>query len=284
MNEKKYICLLSCFIAIGQFFIITKKIKAQSNDSLLNQPVPIQKIVSVHSQPNMMEYIGKLPGQFYGSGDLNHDGIPGENVLGSNLIEADIDGDGIPGTSNDQAKVDSLNQGLIEYFPSDFNLSLPEEKISWQLNTLVPYFGIHNIPENLYGWDCDNYAEQPKIFNGGDSNLDEGISRGKTPDGKVQLKDKNGEGNFPMYIMKTINLNNENHTINAFFSADNTLNFNEWIKIEPRSGERVNVGDPPINPNGYAKIMWNGYFDNPQNEEGPDFGSYTLIEFNLENG
>jgi len=92
----------------------------------LNGPTSLDVIGNPFSQPNVSVQVGKQSLEWYGSGDVNNDGIVNQSDLdamnsGISNNMSDIDGDGTPSTQADKNILAGYIANTIPYLPGHWN-------------------------------------------------------------------------------------------------------------------------------------------------------------------
>jgi hypothetical protein len=151
-----------------------------ANAQVDSTAVPLDQIYNQFQKPDVhSQYLGKKEFEYYGSGDVNNNGIPGE-LEDAQAIRDSVIND--MGDVNADGKVDSLDIKMIEDYASGIDKLIgidymnpeftKEEKEKWILdlynNVYIPSFGEKTIlyeggdlDISIPGYDCSNYTEQP---------------------------------------------------------------------------------------------------------------------------
>ena len=123
------------------------------------------------SQPDMGLKIAINKYDYYGSGDVNNDGVIDFNDVsamqnGELNDRADIDGDGVPSTANDQQILsDYLNEN-IRYLPAHWNHLNGIEKRNW-VQKMLAFDQIDTIQYIPGEFECGEFSEMMLINNFG---------------------------------------------------------------------------------------------------------------------
>jgi hypothetical protein len=199
-------------------------------------------------------------------------------ILGSNMEEADVNGDGTPGTQADKDMLENYLTDQIPYLPAHYEFhKTTSEKESWFENYYNNVEQTDTIPP-VGGWDCDNYAMQFHINSSGIENISGAFGN---PD--VYDTTNNCQGNMMVYQVSTVSQNNVAHGINAILVGENPTNFNDWYFYEPQNDTRVYPGTPSMGPNSFANIKKYVYFwSNQYNQY--FYNMNLVINFDLNNG
>ncbi len=262
-----------------------------TNAQIRPPPADIRKEgLDPFSQPDMGPKIAINKYDYYGSGDVNNDGVIDFNDVsamqnGELNDRADIDGDGTPSTINDQQILsDYLNEN-IRYLPSHWNYLNGIEKRNW-VQKMLAIDQVDTIQYIPGEFECGEFSEIMLINNFGVDSLNNYLdwerysSRGAT----------NARFNIPVYMVSTQVANFTGHVISGVLVGpndtthfqENPLNFNEWYFFEPEDDGEVHPGDPEMNKNYPVKIKWWGLVIS---DGEPYYFNYrTLVEFDLNNG
>ncbi len=251
------------------------------------------------SQPDMGPKLAINKYDYYGSGDVNNDGVIDFNDVsamqnGETNDRADIDGDGTPSTENDQQILMNYLNGNIRYLPSHWNYLNGIEKRNWVQKMLAIDSVNYNpyIPDGDSIYTCVEFSKEMLINNFGVDSLINYIGYWKF----LNHGDENARFNIPVYMVFTkIQVQSENptgHVISGVLVGpndtthfqENPLNFNEWYFFEPEDDGEVHPGDPEMNKNFPVKIKWWGWDFALPPPDHPDFSYRGLVEFNLNNG
>lgn len=198
-------------------------------------------------------------------------------ILGSNMEEADVNGDGNPGTQADKDMLENYLTDQIPYLPAHYEFNkTTSEKESWFENYYINVEQTNTIPP-VGGWDCDNYTMQFHINSSGIENI-----YGAFNYPSVYDTIDNCQGNMMVYQVVT-DSQGIGHGINAILVGENPTNFNDWYFYEPQNDTRVYPGTPSMDPNSFANISKYVYFWSEL------FGQYDytmapVINFDLNNG
>lgn len=230
------------------------------------EPSPEYKfVVNPFIQPNQENL------QWYGSGDVNSDNVVNQNdynaIFGSSKDEADIDGDGVPGTLADKSLLGNKLNGSIPYLPGEWDkLQTREERVDWRSKMLSR----DKTDETGYGpgFTCQSFASQVALNFHGFPELGHDSDKG--------LKD-NGRFNIPVYYASISTLDG-GHAINATLVGDDIANFNDWYFIEPQNDKQVLPGGWYM-PEGKDIEIFYAYV----NQHG-NFNNFRMVTFNIENG
>ncbi|MCF8242436.1 MAG: T9SS type A sorting domain-containing protein [Melioribacteraceae bacterium] len=253
------------------------------------------------STPNVhvdLGYWEKGALEYYGSGDVNNDGVIGYfdlNAMEEGVLNdmADVDGDSTGSSEIDRQILQDYLEGNIDFLPGQWNHLKPSEKISWvekmieidptDENPYVPY-----PEENFY--DCGWFAKEMLVNNFGVDNFGNYAYYDKL----LQHGDENARFNIPVYVVNTKSYPEGDdppvgHFINAVLVGDpnesderyseDPTNFNHWYFFEPQTDERVFPGDFSMNPNEDVKIQWFGYYP-----AGEGFTTSEILYFHLNDG
>ena len=214
-------------------------------------------------QPNY-ENAGEFHLSYYGSGNVAGDNGTINDVLnwddynailGSTMEEADVDGDGNPGTQADKNMLESYLTDQIPYLPAHYELNkTTSEKESWFENYYINVEQSNTIPP-VGGWGCAQYAMQFHTNSSGIENISGAFNYPSVYD-----TIDNFQGNMMVYETNTRSENNVGHAINAILVGENPTNFNDWYFYEPQNDTRVYPGTPSMEPNSFANIKKYVYF------------------------
>ncbi len=172
---------------------------------------------------------------WYGSADVDSNNVVDWNDYnamqqGVQNDMADVDGDGIASTSQDQQILSDYLNNNIEYLPGQWNyLQTRDERDSWVEKTLA----IDKTDTNewvINEWISGDFATQLYFnFFGYHDPEDPNI-----PD-KYDLS-MNGRFNLPVYFVGAAPIGSPSaHGMNAKLTGDNPLNFDDWNPIEPQN-------------------------------------------------
>ncbi len=290
-------------------FLLFSLIFPKDISGQVQPPEDLRKIgMDPYSQPEIQINLGKNKYDFYGSGDVNNDEIinyadVSEMQNGAQNDRADVDGDGVPSTANDQQiLIDYLN-GNIGHLPSDWNHLNGIEKRSWVQKMIAidsvnynPYVSLEDGgPDSVY--DCGAFSKETLInFFGVDSLINYvGYYR------FLQHGDENARFNIPIYMFFSkinpgvplpVGTEPTGHVTNAVLVGPNDTtryqedptNFNHWYLFEPQDDSEIYPGSPQINPNKPVTIKWWGRDDFIYGDPPTTFGYLRIIEFDLQNG
>ena len=205
-------------------FIILTTLKSQDVDPSLLNPF---------SQPSETTI-------YYGSGDVDSSGIVDWNDYNAMLNNvqndmADVDGDGVASTAQDQQELSDYLSGTSSYLPGHWNyLQTREERESW----LTKMLAIDQTDTNEWvhpTWISGDFARQTYIN-----------TRGLLDTTDQNIPDKynisgNGRFNIPMYYLKIINQGTGwGHGMNSILVGDNPLSSDDLSFIEPQT-DSINV-------------------------------------------
>ena len=203
------------------------------------------------SQPNDSNLV------WYGSGDVDSNNVRDWNdhdliQAGIQNDQADIDGDGIPGTSTDA-------ELFARYLNGD--TLLPQINWSWPIITkeqrkdwLKKMLAIDKTDTITYRVDfqCWGFSKQTMInFKGfGEVMQDTSFLEIIDP-GRIYDFSNNGRFNIPV---NDVALRDPNHAIVACLVGNNPLDFFDWHFIEPQNDSHVNIGDWSMSKNANVEI------------------------------
>ena len=205
-------------------FIILTTLKSQDVDPSLLNPF---------SQPSETTI-------YYGSGDVDSSGIVDWNDYNAMLNNvqndmADVDGDGVASTAQDQQELSDYLSGTSSYLPGHWNyLQTREERESW----LTKMLAIDQTDTNEWvhpTWISGDFARQTYINTRGlldttDQNI---------PD-KYNLS-TNGRFNIPMYFLGIYHPQTGwGHGMNSVVVGDNPLNPDDLSFTEPQN-DSINI-------------------------------------------
>ncbi|NHZ86589.1 MAG: T9SS type A sorting domain-containing protein [Planctomycetia bacterium] len=169
--------------------------------------------------------------------DLDWDDYP--LIKGSSDPRADVDADDKPGTDNDQKVYGDWLNGLIAYLPGEYWRSTPSEKEEWVRNVYPIMTRLNNYTYNSSA-DPDEFFDSDR-FSVGDFLTGNGYSPDRDDFDLIHDKynmDYNGLFNIPIYIARVHSDDGTfNHGISAIFTGDDLNNLEDWLFLEPQSGE-----------------------------------------------
>lgn len=212
---------------------------------------------------------------YYGSGDVNNDGVVNYSDLdaidsGVKNDYSDIDGDGEPSTPIDRHTLNRYLEGNLKYLPGDWdNLETKQEKESWVEKCLA----IDETSKKDWikdKWMCDDFATQIDInFNGYEKEVFSST--------KYDFSN-NCRFNIPVYTVGTINRDGVGHRINAILTGEDPKNINDYhLFDDSQLGTHVNPFDSwSVDPN--SALVFETYY-----EKNGDGNAYVVnpIAFNL---
>ncbi|MCF8305094.1 MAG: T9SS type A sorting domain-containing protein [Ignavibacteriales bacterium] len=266
-------------VALGYFLVMPKDLKGQVAPFTLDP----------FSQPDIQITEGRLPTDYYGSGDADSSGFVdfedyNAMVGGIQNDRADVDGDGVPSTQNDQNILWEYVFGNRDGLPSHWNHLNGIEKRDWAKKMIE----IDQTDTNPYisgEYDCGWFAKEFFVNSHGAENVENYLHYGKF------VNPRNARFNIPVqrgFTKITSGVPGSDppgHRINAVlvgpndttkYQADPT-NFDHWYFFEPQTDEEVHPGDFSMNANEDVKIKWWGYANG-------FFTDIILIDFSLEDG
>ena len=232
---------------------------------------------------------------WYGSGDVNNDGvinwddynltITGNDPFNDGTYRGDTDLDGVSGTASDK-------QIIYEYLTGERNhinkweFETVDEKIN-HLEKALAIDPTDLIDPFIAGWLCAQYSSQLFVNFRGVYDIENSVFAQNNGTNLQYDISHNGIFRTDLQKVSVITTSGVPHAINnAYLGApnnQNTLEFNYKIYIEPQSDEFVEPGDFSFNPNEYAKEKWYGYYyNNPQQQW--KYGSRRLVEYDLNQG
>jgi len=223
---------------------------------------------------------------WYGSGDVDSNNIKDweDYELISQGIQndqADIDGDGIPGTQKDAELFAKYLNGdtLLPQVSWNWEICSKENRKSWLEKMLT----IDKTDTITYTDDfmCGNFAKQTIInLNGfGEIIKDSSLIEEIDPADKYDFSN-NGRFNLPVY---QVHLRDPNHSINACLISENPLVWDDWYFIEPQDDKQIIIGDWNMADSSTVKI-YHSYFVYEPYLERKLFLQEPFIEFQLTEG
>jgi len=232
-------------------------------------------------QPNYKTH-GAFTLNYYGSGDVNNDGVIDwtdyNSILGNTSDRADVDGNGTPGQSADKAILLEYltDASQRQYLPAHWDLLQNRtERINWFEK--VKTIDQTQVPKA--GWVCTDYSKQFFINLCGIENItSSGLNFNKMD------TTKNARFNIPIYEVETQTNTGVSHQINAVLTGDSTSTFNNgWYFVEPQNDTRVFPGNVSMGANSFANIKRYSYFwSNFLNQYVYDY--LNLVNFDLQSG
>lgn len=242
-----------------------------------------------YSQPNIHILEGRKALDYYGSGDVNNDGII--TPADAHLIRARDDAGNYRADVNGNAVIDSSDAEIIEeyldgereYLPSAWNNLKREEKVAWATKMLA----IDKTDERPYvplEFQCVEFALEHQINFFGIENF----SGYPDKDRYDVHGNDNSLFNIPIYSASTVITPGEGselqtdpsgHRIIAFLAGNDPLKFTDWHFVEPQDDSEVNPGDFSMNGDENAMIKWFGY-----SRANDSFYSRVIVAFDLEGG
>jgi len=248
---------------------------AQDIDSIYKNDPELQSYLNPYNQPNNhLKFEGKDSLEYYGSGDVNLDGIidgSDANLIRNGISNdmSDVDGNGYTNESDAQM-IDDYSNGVIDHLPAHWNDLTPKEKVSW----LRKANKIDKSNTNPYNkpWVCENFTLQRVLDFRGLNNW-QNSSDVRLGNQKGQYADSISRFNIPVYTVATRTRDGVGHAVTAVLVGDTTKgkytedpeNFNDWYfwypsyscdttnncySIDPDG--RLHPGDG--NFNGFAEI------------------------------
>jgi hypothetical protein len=239
--------------------------------------------------PYHSELFNKQPMDYYGSGDVNHDGVIDEMDVqsiteGISNDRADVNGDGIVSMA-DGDLIQSYVLGEIPYLPGHWNhLETAKEREEWLKKVLE----IDDANSIHLGKSCGYFANQLAY----DCHDVENILEWEEYDSQNRmygLTNRLGRFNIPMYVLSSRSSMGEAHAANAIFigsdvpEEDTPLSFKVWRFIEPQNDAIVQPGGFTIDPNKPIEIRRTIFKYNSLVEE-YYHNETLLIIFNLNEG
>ena len=232
---------------------------------------------------------------WYGSGDVNNDGvidmldynstITGNDPFNDGTYRGDTDLDGVSGTANDK-------QIIYEYLTGQRN-----HINRWEFETIAEMQNHYNAYLNLTptkninpltsGWLCYNFGIQDFTYCNGVYDIE---NSPYAEDNGTNLQydiSKNGIFRIPLRLVSVWTTSGVPHAINNVYlgspNNQDALEFNYRIYSEPQTGEIVEPGDFSFNANEYAHEIWRGYFYSNFSQEWM-YGSRSLVNYDLDEG
>lgn len=200
---------------------------------------------------------------FYGSGDVNNDGvidindynspISGGDPFNDGTYRGDTDLDGVSGTANDKALImKHINKEIT-------HLNIWElETLEEQKNHLNKTLAIDPTSEiNAYAanWHCVDYMHQTFINFEGIYQIENSAFSERNSAGKEYDLNHNGIFRIPVNFVYTITTNASGHAINSVYLGNpehqNAKEFSYKIFFEPQTDVIQEIGDFSLND--YAK-------------------------------
>ncbi|MCF8305095.1 MAG: T9SS type A sorting domain-containing protein [Ignavibacteriales bacterium] len=265
-------------IALGYFLVMPKDLKGQV--------VPFT--LDPFSQPDIQITEGRLPTDYYGSGDADSSGFVdfedyNAMVGGIQNDRSDVDGDGVPSTQNDRNILLDYIGGNRDILPGHWNHSNGIEKRDW-VNKMIkrdPTDSNLGIP-GVY--DCGWFTRETYVNFHGAEDIENYLHYNKF------VNPRNARFNIPVMEVVTRttplppNLPGA-HAINGVLVGPNDTtkyqanptNFDHWFFFEPQTDGEVHPGDWSMNANEKVKIQWWGIPSGVST-------NLNLVEFLLEDG
>ncbi len=243
---------------------LSMPVSAQTDPDDYPPEINIGDFLNPYKQPNDRSL------DWYGSGDVDGDGMItywGDftaMVAGAQNDRADVDGDGIPSTTEDIAHFQDYWDGNIDYLQGWWNrLQTREERESW----LVKMLEIDQT--DTLEWI--NGSVEDRFVSGNFSDQLEmnfyGFNKQNEDDNDIPSKYDTtnvGRFNIPLYRVSVDHLGSDwGHGMNAILLGENPLNFYDWSFIEPQE-DSINVTPPswnmPYNSTYRIQGMWSFNF------------------------
>ena len=236
----------------------------------LNGSTSWQTIGNTFSQPNVHLQLGRNKLDWYGSGDVNNDGVI--DIKDLNAIDTlamndrgDIDGDGVSSTSNDRAILQNYLDENILYLPGHWNaLTNEEERTSW-LEKMIQIEDVHKYNDS--GWVSNNFIHQMEIDFYGVSNIDQFVSDQIESLGIEYFSGDNARFNIPTQYFSTLDTLGAPHALSGTLVGNNPLNFDDWYFVGmncENNYSRVYPGDYNFSGEDYAKLIKTAFIEDPE--------------------
>ncbi|HCL00574.1 MAG TPA: hypothetical protein DHW42_10790, partial [Candidatus Marinimicrobia bacterium] len=218
--------------------------------------------------------------EYYGSGDVDSNNVQDWND--HNLIsqgiqndQADIDGDGIPGTQEDAELFAKYLNGdtLLPQINWACSNMTREQRQDW-VKKMLKIDKTDEIPPVQDYWMCGQYSTQTIINFHGFSELKDSTIASKFP--KYNLEN-NGKLNLPVYQVGISWGEPIGHFINGILIGDDPLNFDDWCFFEPRFANKINIGDWDMPENSEVTVNYTFF------EESGGISTPTFVKFQLNN-
>lgn len=229
---------------------------------------------------------------FYGSGDINGDGVINQEDVNSSITSTDPFNDGnYRGDTDLDGDVDAADKQIIQEYVDGFRNHINRwelESESEKINHLQKALAIDptdQISATSSGWDCNNFTYQTFInFNGV---YDINNSPYAEDNGTNLQYDLSHNGIFRISLRNdaTMTLPGVTHAINSVLLGSpenqNATDFYERIFFEPQTDEIQEIGDYSLND--FAKENWYGWYFNLPFQQWW-YGSRTMVEYDLSSG
>ena len=172
---------------------------------------------------------------FHGSGDVDSNNVLNRDdydamVAGADNYRADVDGDNVPSTTQDQELLLDYLNGDIEYLPGMWNrLQTREERDAWNKAIEVNVDERDTTTWSFPWWISKNFAALG-YFEGNDI-----PDTTNMPELYHQYYDMFGRYNKPTYFVNVQFGGGIGHGMNAILTGNDPLNFEDWNFIEPQN-------------------------------------------------
>ena len=268
------------FLIWGLLLLLPSNLFAQDEPSERYYPFDF------YHQPNNHVKMGRNFLEWYGSGDVNNDGVVNyEDYVAMDTVtpgdRTDIDGDGTPSTENDKEILKQYLDGEIEHLPGYWNELNTTEKIEWYQNMEAIYWrDLTTSP----GGDCTERARNRLIDFAGIPNFEE------HPLYEYHEHSiNNARFNIPM-IEVSIGGISTPHAINALYVGDGTEGdvtenlIDGYLYIE-NNGAILDPRDYIMNDSSYQVFKKEGYYNwirSPPAGEGDFFTTWHLLGWEMD--
>lgn len=267
------------FLIFLLFFCFTNN----AQDRPINQKTPLTVVGDFHRQDNIRYATGYNKLDWYGSGDVNNDEkIDNDDlnsIVGSTSYRADVDGDGTPGTANDELTLKNFLTGVSDYLPGHWDeLQTPEERVSW-LEKMISIE--REIREGqTYTQDKDSWISLQSFINfNGISDISNYIKRTKNNLGVTMDSTANGLFNIPVRYLVIMNEGGQSDATNLqILEKDNPLDVTNYYSFDPKTGQKISL-NKILN---YDYVMVGATHKYGSGEEDFTF-TPDLVKFKIEN-
>jgi hypothetical protein len=271
-NKNNFVKKTIPYIFTAAGLLGSNAVHSQWTIPLNEQPLGYQRTLNVSDRDYIHALNGKDSLDFYGSGDVDKNGVinylDSDSIYaGADNVRCDVNGDGVC-NMDDGLTLDSLISGQITHLPSDWDKLSTNEKIHW-IERFKEIDKGDTVTYNRDTYNCAGFSQTAEFTGKGIENLD------KYPDYSSYFDySQNGLWNIPIYFATTKIQGGGPHAINAVFvgPSDSTqnkdpLNFEQWYFFEPQNDEHVLPGDISMNKDEYAHIhslvemkRWDGVY------------------------
>ena len=231
---------------------------------------------------------------FYGSGDINGDGVINQEDVNSSITSIDPFNDGnYRGDTDLDGDVDAADKQIIQEYVDGFRNQINVFELA-PLAEKITYYDFYrqNTPTKdvnaiSSGWDCYNYGTQDFIYCNGIYDIENSPYAENNGTNLQYDLSHNGIFRIPLRRVATVTTAGVPHEIVMAYLGSpenqNSLEFTNRIYSEPQTGNVVVPGDYSMDEDEFANESWHGYcFSNALQKW--DYYARSMVKYDLSSG